>query len=164
MATDSQTTLLVTGSADNQIRVFNVKTGECLKVWDLPTAIKRVAFSEDDSQILACTEKRMGYTGTIRIYDIPALSDNMVFDDEPSTTIDCSESKASVAMWTALDKYIVSCHEDGSVCQWDPKSGERLHREPEVHEGTVMDMQKSLDGSYFVTASRDKTAKVIRYV
>lgn len=44
-------TFLVSGSADNQMRLWNVRTGECLKVWEFPTAVKRVAWSEDGSKV-----------------------------------------------------------------------------------------------------------------
>lgn len=155
-------TFLVTGSADNQLRLWRVSTGECLKVWEIPTAIKRVQFSEDDTRVLAVTEQRMGFTGTIRIFDISSENEGREQADEPSVIIECTKSKATVAGWTALDKYIVSAHEDGSICQWNPKSGELENDIERVHEGTVMDLQMSADGTYFVTASRDKTAKVGR--
>jgi len=156
---DSTSTLLVTGSADNQVRLWEASTGKCIKVWEIPTAIKRVAFSEDDSRILAVTEARMGFSGTIRIFDIAPLGQAQ--PDEPSVIIDCSRSKATVASFTALDKYIVAAHEDGSIAQWDPKSGKEIKRVDRVHEAQVMDMQMSLDGTYFITASRDKSAKLI---
>ena len=131
-----------------------------MKVWEFPTAIKRAAFSEDDTKILACTEARMGYSGRIMIMDVNSENDGKVQADEPALSIDCSRSKAAVAGWTALDKYIVSAHEDGSICQWDPKDGELVNRVANIHEATVMDMQMSPDRTYCLTASRDKTAKV----
>lgn len=162
VSVDSTSTYLVSGSADNQIRLWKVSTGECLKVWELPTAIKRVSFSEDDTRILACTEKRMGHEGTIKIYEINSNpSSEREQADEAVLTITCSRSKATVAGWTALDKYIVSAHEDGSICQWDPKDGELVNRTANVHAGQVMDLQMSADRSYFVTASRDKSSKLI---
>ena len=160
VSVDSTSTFLVSGSADNQLRLWRVSTGECLKVWEFPTAIKRAAFSEDDSKILACTEARMGYSGRIAIMDVNYENDGKTQADEPALSIDCSRSKAAVAGWTALDKYIVSAHEDGSICQWDPKDGELVNRVANVHEATVMDMQMSQDRTYCLTASRDKTAKV----
>lgn len=151
---------VVTGSADNQIRLWRVATGECLKVWELPTAIKRVQWSEDDSRFLAVTEKRMGHEGTIRVYEVSREGDGKTQADEPALTITCSRSKAWLAGFCSLDRYIVSCHEDGSVCQWDAKSGELYNRISDMHEAQVMDMQFSADRTYFLTASRDKTAKV----
>src|SRR5213078_3849299 len=41
------TTILATGAADNTIRLWNLRTGKCLKTWDFPTTVKRVEFSAD---------------------------------------------------------------------------------------------------------------------
>lgn len=113
--------LLATGSADNTIKLWDIPTGECVKTWELPTAIKRVEFSEDGLQLLAVTEKRMGYLGTIVVYDVRYGEDLSDQTDEHSVKITCEESKATVAGWGFLDKYIISAHEDGSVAQWDSK-------------------------------------------
>ena len=115
------TKLLATGSADNTIKLWNIKTGETVKTWELPTAIKRVEFSEDGQQLLAVTEKRMGYLGTIVVYDVRYGDDLTDQTDEHSLKITCEESKATVAGWSFLDKYIISAHEDGTVTQWDSK-------------------------------------------
>lgn len=119
------TIILATGSADNTVRLWNIKTGECVKVWEFPTAVKRVAFSPDGSKLLAVTEKRMGFLGTIAVFDIRYGDGQMGNledqDDEPSLRITCTESKATVAGWSFLAKYIIAAHEDGSVSQYDPK-------------------------------------------
>jgi translation initiation factor 3 subunit I len=119
------TVLLATGSADNEVRLWNVKTGECVKVWTFPTAVKRIEFSPDGSRLLAVTEKRMGHLGTIVVFDLRYgdgdggdLNDQ---DDEPSLRITCEESKATVAGWGYLGTYIIAGHEDGSVSQYDAK-------------------------------------------
>lgn len=68
--TTAQSRFLVSGSADNEMRLWSVQTGKCLYVWEFPTAVKRVAFNEDDDQIVCITEQRMGYQSTIRVFDI----------------------------------------------------------------------------------------------
>jgi translation initiation factor 3 subunit I len=115
------TVLLATGSADNSVRLWNVKTGECVKVWEFPTAVKRVEFSPDGSQLLAVTEKRMGFLGAISVLDISYEDNFQNQADEPSLRITCNESKATVAGWSYLGKYIIAGHEDGSVSQYDSK-------------------------------------------
>lgn len=66
----AQSRFLVSGSADNEMRLWSVQTGKCLYVWEFPTAVKRVAFNEDDDQIVCITEQRMGFQSTIRVFNI----------------------------------------------------------------------------------------------
>lgn len=155
------TVLLATGSADNTVRLWNVKTGECIKVWDFPTAVKRVEFTPDGSRLLAVTEKRMGFLGTIAVLDIN-YEDLEAQAEEPSLRITCTESKATVAGWSYLAKYIIAGHEDGSVSQYDSKTGEQLEN-VQAHEfdNLISDIQFSADRTYFITASKDKSAKLI---
>jgi len=52
------------------MKLWDIQTGKCLFTWEFPTAVKRVAFSEDDTLIACITEQRMGYSGAIRIFEI----------------------------------------------------------------------------------------------
>ncbi|OOG00199.1 hypothetical protein ASPCADRAFT_204096 [Aspergillus carbonarius ITEM 5010] len=156
------TLLLATGSADNTVRLWNVKTGECVKVWDFPTAVKRVEFTPDGSRLLAVTEKRMGFLGTIAVLDINYGEDLGSQAEEPSLRITCTESKATVAGWSFMGQYIIAGHEDGSVSQYDGKTGEQLEN-VQAHEfdHQINDIQFSQDRTYFITASKDKSAKLM---
>lgn len=104
----------------------------------------------------------MGYLGSIFVYDIKYGEDLTDQADDYSVKIDCEEAKPKVACWSFLDTYIISCHEDGSVTQWDPKTGE-YNMSMEIHEfdTDIFDMQMSPDRTYFLTAGRDKTAKLV---
>ena len=84
--------------------------------------MKRVEFSEDGTRLLAVTEKRMGFLGTIAVLDIK-VDVNAEQSDERSLVITCDESKATVAGWSYLSKYIIAGHEDGSISQYDAKVG-----------------------------------------
>jgi WD40 repeat protein len=112
--------MIATGAADNTVKLWDIKSGKCLKTWDFDTAVKRVEFSEDGSQLLAVTEKRMGFLGTIVVLDIN-LDVNAEQSSEKSLVITCEESKATVAGWSYLSKYIIAGHEDGSVSKYDAK-------------------------------------------
>jgi translation initiation factor 3 subunit I len=117
---DPSTTLLASGAADNTVKLWDIRTGKCLKTWDFNTAVKRVEFNEDGTQLLAVTEKRMGFLGTIVVFDIK-VDVNAEQASDRSMTITCDESKATVAGWSYLSKYIIAGHEDGSVSQYDAK-------------------------------------------
>lgn len=152
--------MIASGSADNTMRLWEVKTGRCLKTWEFPTAVKRVEFNEDGTKLLGVTEKRMGYLSNIVVVDINPDVDAEQ-SDEKVLTIVCNESKATVAGWSNMDKYIIAGHEDGSVSQYDGKTGDVLDNIP-IHEldNPITDLQWSSDRTYFITACKDKNAKV----
>ncbi|KAF2399593.1 eukaryotic translation initiation factor-like protein 3 subunit [Trichodelitschia bisporula] len=158
---DPTTTLLASGAADNTIRLWDVKTGKLLKTWDFGTAIKRVEFSPDGTQLLGVTERRQGHLSTIVVYDI-VLDVEAEQADEHSLRIVCEDSKATVAGFSYGSKYIISGHEDGSVTQWDAKTGELLDSaQIQEDDMQITDLQWSSDRTYFITASKDKTAKLV---
>lgn len=162
--------LLVTGSADNQVRLWNVQTGECLYVWEFPTAAKRVAFNSDGTEILVITEARMGYRGALRVFKINRDPSSWTKQsEEPMRTITFSGSKAMVAVFDALDKHIITGHESGKVALYahdseEPESGVDAELElqhVDAHAEPVTDMQLSWDNTYIITSSKDKSSHII---
>jgi translation initiation factor 3 subunit I len=158
---DPTTTFLASGGADNTMRLWEVRTGRLLKTWEFATSIKRVEFSEDGRQLLGVTEKRMNQLSTVVVYDLaPDVEDEQT--DEPSLRIVVDDlPKVTVAGFSYLNKYIITGHEDGSVSQYDTKTGELVYNNPS-HENDmqVTDIQWSADRTYFITSSKDKTAKL----
>lgn len=158
----------MSGSADNTVKLWEVRTGRCIKTWNFNTAVKRVEFNETGTQVLAVTEQRMGFLGSIVVLDINQDLEGEQSDDF-AMTITCQDSKPTVAGWSYLSRYIIAGHEDGTISQFDGKSGELIFNTP-VHEmatdnagkvlTTINDLQWAPDRTYFITASKDKTAKV----
>lgn len=138
MAIDPTSTLIASGAADNTMRLWELKTGRLLHTWEFNTSVKRVEFSADGRQLLAVTEKRSGHLGTIVVYEInpdPEAKQS----DEHVLRIVCEDSKATVAGFSYLGHYIIAGHEDGSVSQFDGKSGELLFN-TQVHEADMQSM------------------------
>ena len=138
---DSTTTFLASGAADNTIRLWDVKTGKLLKTWEFGSAIKRVEFSPDGRQLLGVTEKRVGHLSTIVVYDINPDPEGPQ-TEEQALRIVCEDSKATVAGFSFLAKYIISGHEDGTVTQWDGKVSQSG-----ANSGTVTDQRRPANTS-----------------
>ncbi|KAL9053233.1 MAG: hypothetical protein Q9162_004900 [Coniocarpon cinnabarinum] len=156
------TTLLASGSADNTIKLWEIETGKCVHTWEFPTAIKRVEFSPEGEYLLGVTEKRMGHLGSIVVYKVNSLASGLDQPTEREFTITLSDAKATVAAFGPYRHTIIAGHEDGSISQWDGSTGEPLYSVPGVHSESITDLQFSADRTYFITSSKDKTAKLHR--
>ena len=80
----------------------------------------------------------------------------------PSIEINISQygSKATVALFAPLSEYVLTGHESGKVAKYSVKTGEQVSKVEESHSGEITDIQLSPDGTYFITSSKDKSAKV----
>jgi len=73
----------------------------------------------------------MGYAGSVMVFSIDENAAQRISltvsrwltseTNEPDLTIPTQESKATVAGWSFLDRYIITGHENGAVSQWDAK-------------------------------------------
>ena len=59
----------------------------------------------------------MGFKGTVRVFEINKTGAPQ--PEAPLFTITNNGSKPTVAAWTALDQYIVTGHENGTLNLWD---------------------------------------------
>ena len=161
-------TFLITGSADNTAKLWEVSTGKELFSWDFPTAVKRLARAADDSQFLLITEARSGYKGTVQVFNVNRENPTQQ-SREPARTITFHGPKPTVAAFGPMDEYIITAHEDGKVAKYyhdkeEPETGvdsELEESSESAHPGAVItDIQFGPDRTYFVTSSKDKSAKV----
>ncbi|KAI0281702.1 WD40 repeat-like protein, partial [Russula aff. rugulosa BPL654] len=157
---DSQSQFLVSGSADNEMRLWSVQTGKCLFVWEFPTAVKRVSFSDDDEQVVCITEQRMGHQGAIRIFNINRDDDGTHQNEEPESMFHPVGSKATVCAFPYMPGMILTGHESGKVALFDADTGEEVLSNERAHNDIVTDLQLSADRSYFITSSKDKAARI----
>ena len=79
---------------------------------------------------------------------------------EPVSFFNPTGSKAVVCAFAHVPSLIITGHESGKVALFDAKTGEEVQSNPRAHLDQVTDLQLSPDRSYFVTSSKDKTARV----
>jgi len=157
---DSESRFLVSGSADNTMKLWEVQTGKCLFTWEFPTAVKRVAFSEDDGLIACITEQRMGYQGAVRIFEINRSGGEDEQSSEPISIFHPIASKATVVIFAHGNEHIITGHESGQLTLYHAKTGEEVVSNQHAHREIVTDIQMAPDRSYFITCSKDKSAKL----
>ncbi len=71
-------------------------------------------------------------------------------------------SKAVVCAFAHRPDLILTGHESGKVALFDAKSGEEVMSNEHAHRDVVTDLQLSPDRTYFITSSKDKSARVCR--
>ncbi|KAJ7170483.1 WD40-repeat-containing domain protein [Mycena crocata] len=156
----SESKFLVSGAADNTLRLWSVATGKCLFTWEFPTAVKRVAFNEDDTQVVCITEQRMGHQCAIRVFDINRDGDGTDQSEEPRYFFNPIGSKATVCAFTLTPNVIITGHESGKVALFNVKTGDEIENNERAHSDVVTDLQLSKDRTYCVTSSKDKIARI----
>ncbi|KAJ2935853.1 hypothetical protein H1R20_g1241, partial [Candolleomyces eurysporus] len=156
---DPSTELMVSGSADNAMKLWQVSTGKCLYTWEFPTAVKRVAFNEEGTQIVCITEQRMGYQCAIRVFKINR-DEPTKQSKEPLHMFNPIGSKATVCAFTPTPHVIITGHESGKVALFNVKSGEEIENNERAHSDVITDLQLSKDRTYCVTSSKDKSARI----
>jgi len=156
---DAETKYLISGAADNTLKLWLVQTGKCLYTWEFPTAIKRVAFNEEGDQVVCITEQRMGFQCAIRVFKINR-EDGTKQSKEPLYMFNPIGSKATVCAFTPKQNIVITGHESGKVALFNVKTGDEVQTNERAHGDVVTDLQLSKDWNYCITSSKDKSARI----
>ena len=148
------TSHLVTGAADNTVRLWDIQTGQEISKIETKSAVRTVNFSFSGNMVCYTTDKQMGYPCEINVVDARTFN-----PEEPvfKVAIPANGPKVTSMLWGGLDDLLLTGHDNGDLVQWDVKTQKKLNIKSD-HMKTIMDMQPSKDGSMFVTASKDHTS------
>lgn len=149
-----ESTKVLTASADNTCKLWDCETGKTLASLDTATAVRTCGFSFSGRYIMYTTDKTMGRPCEIHIFDL-----NEIRNGEPTMVIPITSSKITSAVWGPYEEYIITGHENGEICHYDLKSGDKINSCKE-HSKQINDLQLSRDMSMLISASKDTTAKL----
>lgn len=147
----------LTGAADQSCKLWDCETGACVNTYATKSSCRSANFSYCGNLIAYTTDRQMKHEPMVAVHDVRQPA-----DAEPllNFTIETkSISKPMCSLWGPLDEYIITGHDDGTMCHWDIKTGEQLHSVRE-HTALIKDMQFNTDQTMIITASKDKTAKL----
>ncbi|CDO56014.1 similar to Saccharomyces cerevisiae YMR146C TIF34 eIF3i subunit of the core complex of translation initiation factor 3 (eIF3) [Geotrichum candidum] len=153
--------ITATGAADGTVRLWNTQKGEFLNSWTTKATARHVEFSPDGNYLLVVTEEHFGCKGSLKFYPITQKVDAQQVE-EPEFVIENTggvATKFTIAAWSYDNEHVIAGLNDGSVVRYNFRTGEKTHS-AHNHESSVQDLQTSLDKTYFVTASKDKTSKL----
>lgn len=145
---------VLTASADNSCRLWDCETGKTLANLETRTAVRTCGFSYSGKYLMYTTDKTMGHPCEIHIFDI-----NNLRSGDPMVVIPVGPSKVTAAVWGPYEEYIVGGLENGELCHFDVKRGEKVLTTKD-HTKQLNDIQLSADMSMVITASKDTTAKL----
>jgi len=148
------TSHLVTGAADNTVRLWDIQTGKEISKIETKSAVRTANFSFSGNMVCYSTDKQMGYPCEIVVVDARTFN-----PEEPvfKVAVPVNGPKVTSMLWGGLDDLLLTGHDNGDLVQWDVKTQKKLQLKSD-HMKTIMDMQPSKDGSMFVTASKDHTS------
>ncbi|GAX75437.1 hypothetical protein CEUSTIGMA_g2881.t1 [Chlamydomonas eustigma] len=151
-------TRLYTASADQTVRIWELQTGKELFQFRQQEPCRAVSLSVGEGLLAFTADAFMGAQSMIHVMkleqDIEQQSSKSIL------SIEAPRGRITRVFWSELNRCLVTSHDGGFLRKWDSETGQMLLEE-KVHEDAIQDFQLSPDGSYGVTASLDKTAKLV---
>ncbi|PSC70882.1 eukaryotic translation initiation factor 3 subunit I-like [Micractinium conductrix] len=156
MTYDSQR--LLSAAGDSSARLWNMTTGEEQFRWRFNEPARACKFSVGERMAAISTDPFMNNVSAIRVFNI--AEDLSEQSDEELLNLTGPRGRITRLHWVDCNRSLLSSSEDGVVRRWDVETGKCV-AEAALHGKQVMDMQMSADGTHFITASSDRTSKLV---
>lgn len=145
--------LLLSGSEDNALRVWDVAKGESVKTLrGHGSGVRTCTFSPDGQWVLSG-----GQDERIRVWDVQGYQETRVLH---STVLRGHLDAVLSAHFSADGKQIVTASRDRTASLWDAATGERLRKFEEGHEFLVSNAVFFSDGRRLATGAGDNSVRV----
>ncbi|KDD75202.1 hypothetical protein H632_c812p0 [Helicosporidium sp. ATCC 50920] len=155
---DSASERLLTGAGDSTVRLWNFQTGEEAHRFRFHEPCRAVRFNLAENMAALSTDPFMSSASSIRLVRVAPLGEEQ--SDEVVQTLTGPRGRIARLEWVDGDRTLISASDDGVVRRWDVETGKILV-ENTIHERNIQDLQMSTDGTHFVTASADRSAKLV---
>lgn len=150
------TTVFMSGAADCSLLLWDVRLGKIISKITTSTSVRTCQFSYSGNLACYTTDRQGKYPCELFVVDVRAPESvgggntlKMTFDNPKITSM----------TWGAVDETIITGHEEGSLKQLDMRSHKVLS-ETKDHNGSINDIQMNKESTFFITASKDNTAKL----
>jgi len=151
--------LLITGSADNTCMLWDVSSGDRICTLETKSAVRTCGWSYSGNQVFYSTDQAMGQVSELFLYSLADINKPDGGSAVPYLRIPSEGNKITAAIWGPCDETIITGHKNGQLIEWNAKTGEQK-KAIRPHSDQINDIQLSADGSHFITASKDNIGKL----
>jgi len=149
---------LFTASADSTLRIWEVSKGKELFKFKFKEPCRATSLSIGDELLAVTTDAFLGDVSKIHILRIADDINDQCAEVILSVKVDYG--RITRVLFHDVNRQMVTTHEDGSIRRWDVNTGKHLQTE-QLHEKSINDLKSNEDSSLFITASSDKTSKLV---
>jgi len=155
---DWATSKMISGAGDMTTKIWDVECGTVVASIPAKSSVRACNFSYSGNQAAYSTDKAMGQNSELFIIDV-RTADSSISEENPILRIPMLASKITSMLWGPLDETIITGHDNGQISIWDIRKGREINSVND-HTAGINDMQMNKDGTMFVTASKDTSAKL----
>ncbi|KAH9279411.1 Eukaryotic translation initiation factor 3 subunit I [Echinococcus granulosus] len=156
---DWTSTHLISGSGDATVRLWDVSNGKELNRISRPSSVRACGFSYSGHLFFFVADVFKQNPAEVCVLDTRDRShmtgDNCVL----SLTGSCLKSSIKAAIWGDLEDFIITGSDNGDLNMIDMRQKESV-KSVKAHSGLITDLQVHVDGTMFISASKDHTAKL----
>lgn len=155
---------VLTACADGYARMFETTTGKLICSMPHNGAVRAVAWGEGNDYFATASDPFTSRElGVISIFTFPSEvvlnSPNKLHVPSLEIKVDDNDRCTCLA-WTLENKCIIAGFDSGHIIKYDTATGRELQR-LRVHNDRINRLSFTADKGFFVTASKDTTAKLI---
>jgi translation initiation factor 3 subunit I len=153
-----ESTVLLTASGDSTARLWDMRSGVELFRFPFHEPARACRFSVGEQLAAVSTDPFMESKSAIRVLRLTADPADQTADE--ILKLSGPRGRITRLEFTDINRSLISASEDGCVRRWDVETGALLS-ERKIHDKQISDLQMSVDGTHFITASQDKSAKLV---
>lgn len=141
---------VLSASRDNTLRLWDMETGNCIKLFKGSSIedFRHASLSSDDSLIVSASSEGFSH-GCVRLWDVER--------GECIKTLYC-DCPVNAVVFSPSNKYVASASEDGSISIWETKEWTKVKTLTGTGRYSINSIAFSQDGKYIVTASSNSNA------
>jgi len=140
------------------MRIWDLKNGNQLFKFQYREPCRATALSLGDELSAVTTDAFSEELSNIHIVRLSC--DLLDQKQEDVLRVPVDRQRITRIFFHDINHQLITSHEDGSIRRWDVETGKQIQRK-QVHQRAINDLKFSGDGIHLITASTDKTSKLI---